>query len=43
MNTKEVIATMNILKEQVAGAMAGKGIRMGMMKLIHPGLFSVST
>lgn len=41
MNTKEVIATMNILKEQVVGAMVGKGIHMGMMKLIHPGLFSV--
>ena len=43
MNTKEVIATMNMLKEQVAGAMARKGIHMGMTKLIHPGLFSVST
>lgn len=43
MNTKEVIATTSILKEQVAGAMAGKGIHMGMMKLIHLGLFSVST
>lgn len=43
MNTKEVIATMNMLKEQVAGAMVRKEIHMGMVKLIHPGLFSVST
>jgi len=40
MSTKEVTATMNMLKEQAAGAMVGKGIHMGMMKLIHPGLFS---
>lgn len=40
MNTKEVIATMNMLKDQVAGAMVGKGIHMGMMKPIHPGMFS---
>jgi len=36
MNTKEVIATMNMLKEQVAGAMVRKEIHMGMVKLIHP-------
>jgi len=36
MSTKEVTATMNMLKEQAAGAMVGKGIHMGMMKLIHP-------
>jgi hypothetical protein len=40
MNTKEVIATMNMLKDQAAGAMVAKGIHMGMMKPIHPGLFS---
>jgi hypothetical protein len=36
MSTKEVRATMNMLKELAAGAMVGKGIHMGMMKLIHP-------
>lgn len=42
MNTKEVIATMNMLKDQAAGAMVGKGIHMGMMKPIHPGMFFFS-
>jgi hypothetical protein len=32
MNTEEVIATLNMRKDQVAGAMARK-------RLIHPGLF----
>lgn len=39
MSTKEVIATMNMQKDQVAGAMDEIGIHMGMMKLIHPGPF----
>jgi hypothetical protein len=40
MNTKEVIATMSMLMDLVAGAMVERGIHMGMMKLIHLGLFS---
>jgi hypothetical protein len=39
MNTKVVIATMSMLMDQVVGAMVERGIHMGMMRLIHLGLF----
>jgi hypothetical protein len=40
MNTKLVIATTSMLMDQVVGAMVERGIHMGMMRLIHLGLFS---